>query len=777
MFGKRSPLARRHRFANQRLVRPRLESHHAAIQPLEERQLLSINQPPTIAPIGPQNLVRDAETGVLPPLVFSNDNNSLVVVDDPDAGTAALEATLAAEHGTLNLAQVVGLTFIEGDGTGDALVSFTGSLASINAALAGMQFDADQSFSGVGTLTVSVDDLGNTGDGGAKRADWVVNIGIDHTDAPPTASATAREFVVAPGAIRPITGVSISDPDAGGAPIAVGIWSRHQGLIVVKTDVANGITEAQVAGNGTTAPYIVAPLSAINATFAHSEGVTYQAAGSYEGRDVVWFNVNDLGNTGSLNPNAGGWHNVFVEMRVTEDASISAPEVQNTNLNVNLPFSWQTGNQVLLVDPADGSPALTVTLAATNGALTLESIDPPTFSQGGNGQSLMAFGGDMDDLNAWLNTLVFAPATGFAGVATVAIEVKNVSGTSLDLRTVNIAVSHANRSPRGETTTEVVGYRTAGGALPPIVLSDPDSLGGRLSFGLFAEHGGFDIDTDVPNGVREDQIDWHGDKGFGITATLAQMNATLAAGGIEYRPVAGYAGPDRIALGMDDRGNSGPGGNRWGGVTVDAWVVDGVAISHPATQTAADRDLVFSRLNGNRIAVLNTEPTTDVSVTLTATHGRLTLGSTSGLTGVTGGNTAVVTLSGPLAAVNGALEGLIFHPEGVYSGPASIEIDVEDIDQTNIAATATVSITVDHINRPPNVGFLSREFVVGVDAAVTLDGISVTDADAGEEEVVALLMVSQGTLDLSGTVANGCFPVRFLQAGAKRSLCSRRWRA
>ncbi len=146
-----------------------LETRRLLVQPLEVRQMLSINEPPTIAPVGPQNLVRDDNTGILPQLVFSSGNQNLIVVDDVDAGGAALEVSLEAEHGVLSLSQVAGLTFLEGDGSDDATISFTGSLANINAALAGMQFDAEQTFSGVGTLTVTVDDLGNTGDGGPCR--------------------------------------------------------------------------------------------------------------------------------------------------------------------------------------------------------------------------------------------------------------------------------------------------------------------------------------------------------------------------------------------------------------------------------------------------------------------------------------------------------------------------------------------------------------------------------------------------------------------------------
>jgi VCBS repeat-containing protein len=87
-----------------------------------------------------------------------------------------------------------------------------------------------------------------------------------------------------------------------------------------------------------------------------------------------------------------------------------------------------------------------------------------------------------------------------------------------------------------------------------------------------------------------------------------------------------------------------------------------------------------------------------LTVALTATHGTLTLGSTAGLSGLSGNNTAAVGFSGTLAAVNAALNGLTFHPEANYSGPASLGINVNDQGNTgtggSLSAARTVAINV-----------------------------------------------------------------------------------
>jgi hypothetical protein len=69
---------------------------------------------------------------------------------------------LKATDGTLTLSGTSGLSFITGDGTGDALMTFTGSIADINAALNGM---SNLAF-GSGVIEITTNDLGHNGAGG-----------------------------------------------------------------------------------------------------------------------------------------------------------------------------------------------------------------------------------------------------------------------------------------------------------------------------------------------------------------------------------------------------------------------------------------------------------------------------------------------------------------------------------------------------------------------------------------------------------------------------------
>ena len=73
-------------------------------------------------------------------LVFSAGTGNLIAISDVDAGAGAMQVTLTGTNGTVTLAGTAGLTFTVGTGTADATMTFTGTVAAINAALDGLSF-------------------------------------------------------------------------------------------------------------------------------------------------------------------------------------------------------------------------------------------------------------------------------------------------------------------------------------------------------------------------------------------------------------------------------------------------------------------------------------------------------------------------------------------------------------------------------------------------------------------------------------------------------------
>jgi hypothetical protein len=111
-------------------------------------------------------------------LVFSAANSNAVSVADMDAGTDAIKVTLTTTNGTVTLGSTAGLSFVTGDGTDDASVSFMGTLTAVNAALNGLSFKPASGFSGAASLQLVTDDQGHNGSGGALSDTDSINITV-----------------------------------------------------------------------------------------------------------------------------------------------------------------------------------------------------------------------------------------------------------------------------------------------------------------------------------------------------------------------------------------------------------------------------------------------------------------------------------------------------------------------------------------------------------------------------------------------------------------------
>jgi hypothetical protein len=109
-----------------------------------------------------------------------------VAVADADAGAAQLEVSLAATDGVVSLGGTPGLTFLAGDGRDDTAMTFRGTLTRVNSALNNMRFRPDPGFEGVATVTLTTNDLGNTGAGGALTDTDIVLITVGSPASPDT---------------------------------------------------------------------------------------------------------------------------------------------------------------------------------------------------------------------------------------------------------------------------------------------------------------------------------------------------------------------------------------------------------------------------------------------------------------------------------------------------------------------------------------------------------------------------------------------------------------
>ena len=143
----------------------------------------------TVNPVddAPVNSVPAAQsTNEDTPLVFSAGNGNLVSISDLDAGVASVQVQLTVTNGTLTLSGTAGLTLVAG-GSGTATMTYTGTIASWNAAMAGMSYAPTANYNGAATLTIVTNDLGNSGSGGPLTDADVVNITVNPLNDAPVA--------------------------------------------------------------------------------------------------------------------------------------------------------------------------------------------------------------------------------------------------------------------------------------------------------------------------------------------------------------------------------------------------------------------------------------------------------------------------------------------------------------------------------------------------------------------------------------------------------------
>jgi len=172
----------------------------------------AVNDVPTVTPSGPLTIAEDT-SGVVS-----------LSVTDPDANGNSLKVTLSLSNssGTISLGSTSGLTFSVGDGSLDTTMSFTGTLADLNNALASITYTPTTGFNGAETLLYTINDQGNTGGGGAQEATGGISITVDsENDAPVLAGANNLTAIDEDNIFNNGTLVSdliaghVTDPDPG----------------------------------------------------------------------------------------------------------------------------------------------------------------------------------------------------------------------------------------------------------------------------------------------------------------------------------------------------------------------------------------------------------------------------------------------------------------------------------------------------------------------------------------------------------------------------------
>src|SRR5690606_19233259 len=153
-----------------------------------------------------------------------------------------------------SLGSTAGLSFAVGTGSGDATMTFQGTVAAINAALEGTTFAADADYFGPASLTITTDDLGNTGLGSAFTAEDTIAIMVDAVNDAPTMATAASHTSSEDGGAQSVSGfatASAGPANEAGQSIVYNITGNTNAalFVVLPTIAPDGTLTYTAAAN------------------------------------------------------------------------------------------------------------------------------------------------------------------------------------------------------------------------------------------------------------------------------------------------------------------------------------------------------------------------------------------------------------------------------------------------------------------------------------------------------------------------------------------------
>ena len=204
------------------------------------------------------------------PLVFSTANANPISTSDSDAVGATMSVSLSVDAGVLHLGSLAGVS-IDAGADGGSNLTFSGTLAPLNAALDGLRYTPPADFFGDATLTIATNDLGNTGTDGAKIDSDTLTITVRPVNDAPSFAVGADQSVHADAGAQTVPGF-VATRSAGPAN------ESGQALdFLVATDQAALFAQAPAIAPDGTLTYAPNPSLAGTATVSvriHDDGGT-----------------------------------------------------------------------------------------------------------------------------------------------------------------------------------------------------------------------------------------------------------------------------------------------------------------------------------------------------------------------------------------------------------------------------------------------------------------------------------------------------------------------
>ncbi|NVK30074.1 MAG: tandem-95 repeat protein, partial [Gammaproteobacteria bacterium] len=613
-------------------------------------------------------------------LTFAANGAQTITLDDLDAESSSImQLTLRAENGEISLATTSGISVVSG-ALDSSFVKIRGSFADLQSAVDGLVYSPNADFNGTDTLSLRLDDLGNSGEGGAQYHEVSKLITVNAVnDAPvlttPSSASLQEDGTLFFGA-NEAQQILFADVDA-----------LSDTLMTLTLGVAEGVMElgntsalTSVNGDGTASISITGTKAALRAAL---EGLSYSPDLNFNGIDTLAISLSDAGATGS-----GGVLTDTKTIALTVNAVNDAPTlnlVSSVSTDEDHSFTFAAGN-ITLSDIDLGSGDMQLTLNVSNGSLTLASTAGLTFVNGtADGDASIIVSGSRAALQAAVDELVYAPNSNFNGSESLAVTLEDLGNTGnggnlsvTDTITINVAA--VNDQPlvtapllAGVAEDTVLSF-TGNSA---ITLADLDATSTSvMSLLVEVTNGSLSLaninQLSVIEGANNAKL-------VKVQGTLSQLQTAIA--GLTYLPNAGYFGSDSLTVTLADKGDTGSGG----------------ALSDSATIAITIRSV-------NDVPVLTvadlttTEDTTSVSATASVTDQDTEDSHSFSVTAIGAGEGSV--------SIDVSTGEYTFTPGDDFQylaagESATVTFDVTASDPFGASDTETVTVTVTGVNDSP----------------------------------------------------------------------------